>query len=84
MVVIAKLDGSYLNTRSSLTILSPIELPAITDEQLLADALIRLSTSSLGNERLAAIGYATMNYCLTLAVSRALDTDWNNSESAVR
>ena len=90
IVLIMRLDDLYPTTRARLVI-SPGELPAISDERLVADALIRLSSSKsddenrlLKNQQLAEIGHATINYCLTLAVCKALDVDWKSGESAVR
>jgi dsRNA-specific ribonuclease len=70
-------------------VISPGELPSISDERLVADALICLSSSQsddknrlLKNQQLAEIGHATINYCLTLAVCNTLDDDWKSDECA--
>lgn len=90
IVLIMRLDDLYPTARASLVI-SPGDLPSISDERLVADALIRLSLSQsddknrlLKNQLLAEIGHATINYCLTLAVCKALDDDWKGDECTVR
>jgi hypothetical protein len=90
LVLIMRLDDLYPTIRASLVI-SPGELPSISDQRLVADAFIRLSSSQsddknrlLKNQQLAEIGRATINYCLTLAVCKALDDDWKGDECAVR
>jgi hypothetical protein len=90
-VVIARLDGLYLNTRSRLSV-APAEPPAIGNKKLLADALLRLSSALpddneagfVKNQQLARIGFGTLSYCLILAICKVLGARWNNSESAVR